>query len=103
MDSPFETKIAEALEELNGPSKPSLRAVKKKYGVSRRTLQRRHSGGVSKQFYHETSALRKKLLCFASSDVCVQYLLSKLSTSHVTNISSRRLSQLQLEVGQGKI
>jgi hypothetical protein len=44
MDSPFETKIAEALEELSSSSKPSLRAVEKKYGV---TLQRRlNSGGL---------------------------------------------------------
>jgi hypothetical protein len=49
MDSSFEMKIAEALEELNSSSKPSLRAVEKKYGVSRRTLQCRLNGGVLKQ------------------------------------------------------
>jgi hypothetical protein len=48
MDSPFKMKIAEAVEELNSSLKPSLRAVEKKYGVSRRTLQRRLNGGVLK-------------------------------------------------------
>jgi hypothetical protein len=35
MDSPLETKIAEALEELYCLSKSFLRAVEKKYGVSK--------------------------------------------------------------------
>jgi hypothetical protein len=48
MNSLFKTKIAEALEELNSSSEPSLRAVEKKYGVSRRTLQRRMNSRVLK-------------------------------------------------------
>jgi phage FluMu gp28-like protein len=49
MDSSFKMKIAKALEELNSSLKPSLRAVEKKYGVSRRTLQCRLNDGVLKQ------------------------------------------------------
>ena len=56
------------------------------------------------QSYHDTSALRyeKKPLRFASSDVGVQSSLSKLLTGHVTNLSLRRLSQLQLKVVRAK-
>jgi hypothetical protein len=49
MESPFEVKIAEALKELNGPSKPSLRAIEAKHGVYRRTLKRRLKGGISRR------------------------------------------------------
>jgi hypothetical protein len=49
MESPFKVKITEALEELAGPSKPSLRAIKKKYGVYRKTLKRRLKGHVLKR------------------------------------------------------
>ena len=58
MDSQFETKIAEALKDLQGPSTPSLRAVEKKYGVSRRILQNRLNGNVSKQTALERRARR---------------------------------------------
>ncbi|KAF7505003.1 hypothetical protein GJ744_001524 [Endocarpon pusillum] len=34
MDTPFEAKIAAAMEELIGPSNPSIRTVAKKYDVS---------------------------------------------------------------------
>jgi hypothetical protein len=46
MESPFKVKIAEALEELAGPSKLSFRAIEKKYGVYRKTLKRRLKGHV---------------------------------------------------------
>ncbi|KAF7506857.1 hypothetical protein GJ744_011203 [Endocarpon pusillum] len=47
MDTPFETKIAAAKKELIGPSKPSIRAVAKKYDLSHQTLARRLKGGIS--------------------------------------------------------
>jgi hypothetical protein len=49
MDSPFEVRIAEALEELNGPSKPSLRSIEKKHSISCNTLKRRLYGDISKR------------------------------------------------------
>jgi hypothetical protein len=57
MESPFEVKIAEALEELAGPSKPSLRAIKKKYGVCRKTLKRRLEGHVSRRIARQQQQL----------------------------------------------
>jgi hypothetical protein len=46
MESLFKFKIAEALEELAGPLKPSFRAIEKKYGVYRKTLKQRIKGHV---------------------------------------------------------
>jgi hypothetical protein len=71
MDSPFETKIAEALEELDSSSKPSLRAVEKKYGVSRRTLQRRLNGGVSKQI----ARCSQQLLSVEQEELLISWIL----------------------------
>jgi hypothetical protein len=49
MDSPFKVKIAEALTELNGPLKPSLYFMEKKYGVPHNILKRRLKDGVLKR------------------------------------------------------
>jgi hypothetical protein len=57
MDSSFEVKIAEALKELHGPSKPSLRSVEKKHGVSRNTLKRRLKGGIPRKIAHTQQQL----------------------------------------------
>lgn len=78
MDSPFESKIAAALEELADPSKPSLRAVEKKYGVSRRTLQRRHNGGISKQ----EARCSQQLLSAEQEKLLVSWILMLETKGH---------------------
>jgi hypothetical protein len=57
MESPFEVKITEALEELAGPLKPSLRAIEKKYSVYRKTLKRRLKGHVLRRIARQQQQL----------------------------------------------
>ena len=78
MDSPFEQRIAEALNELQSSLNPSLRAVEKKYGVSRRTLQRCLNGGVSKQ----TARCSQQLLSAEQGELLVSWILMLETEGH---------------------
>lgn len=57
MDSPFETRIAEALTELSTDPNASLRAVAKKFSLSAETLRRRQNGGIGKQIARNSQQL----------------------------------------------
>jgi hypothetical protein len=72
MDSPLEIRIAAALEELADSWKTSLRAVEKKYCVSRRTLQHRQTGGISKQ----EARCSQQLLSAAQEKLLVSWTLT---------------------------
>jgi DDE superfamily endonuclease/Tc5 transposase DNA-binding domain len=78
MESPFEVKIAEALEELAGPSKPSLRAIEKKYGVCRKTLKRRHEGHVSRRIARQ----QQQLLSAEQEQLLVSWILMLEAEGH---------------------
>jgi hypothetical protein len=57
MESLFKVKISEALEELAGPLKPSLRAIEKKYGVYCKTLKRRLKGHILRRIARQQQQL----------------------------------------------
>jgi helix-turn-helix, Psq domain len=79
MDSAFEVKTAEALRELRGPSKISLRAAEKKYGVPRSTLTRRLEGGISKR----KARCVQQILSLEQEDLLVQRVLTLETEGHV--------------------
>jgi Tc5 transposase DNA-binding domain len=78
MDSSFEDRVQQALDELSSASNVSLRAVEKKYGVSRRTLRRRQDGHHSKRTAHES----QQLLTRNQEDDLVKWILYLEADGH---------------------
>ena len=92
MTSPFESRIAAALEDLAGPSKPSLRAVEKKHGVSRRTLKRCLNGGVSKQIARSA----QQLLTIEQENSLVAWILALETEGHAPTHGTVRQMAAQI-------
>lgn len=78
MDLPFEIRVKEALIELNSSSKPSIRAVEKKYGVSKSTLLRRLDGGVSRRIARSA----QQLLTLEQEQSLITWILTLESEGH---------------------
>ncbi len=78
MDPQFELRVNEALIELNGPSNPSIRAVEKKYGVSKSTLLRRLDGGVSRRIARNA----QQLLTIEQEQSLITWILTLESEGH---------------------
>ena len=79
MDSQFEIRVNEALIELNGPSNPSIRAVEKKYDVSKSTFLRRLDGGVSRRIARSA----QQLWTFEQEQSLITWILTLESEGHV--------------------
>jgi Tc5 transposase DNA-binding domain len=78
MDTPFEVRIAEALKNLRGPEKLSLRAAEARHGVPRNTLKRRHEGGVSKRIARQP----QQLLSPDQKQLLVSWILTLEAEGH---------------------
>lgn len=98
MDTPFEVRIAAAMEELIGPEKPSFRAMEKKYDVSRRTLARRLEGGISTRIAHHS----QQLLAIEQEKELVQWILTLEAEGHAPTHNTIRemVAQIAMESGR---
>lgn len=97
MDTPFEATIAAAIKELIGPSKPSIRAVAKKYDLSHQTLARRLKGGISTQIAHHS----QQLLTIEQEDLLVRWILTLEADGHAPTHNTIRemVAQIAKESG----
>jgi helix-turn-helix, Psq domain/Tc5 transposase DNA-binding domain len=92
MESAFEVRIAEALRDLRGPSKISIRAAEKKHGIPRSTLTRRLEGGISKR----KARCVQQLLSLEQEDLLVQWILTLETEGHAPTHSTVREMAIQI-------